>query len=302
MRLLLVHTHSIDTLGGAELSLKSHVETAPKDVSIHVVRPDDPVDLSAYETVILSNLRPEGGLGEEAEYGPALEWIRRLRGYRGYVIRLEHDVHPCTHRDAHCIDFHALDEWNCSCRSPIPYWYEKLYNLCDTIIFLSPLHRQAINRIIRIRGPRQVDIATPVDFESFRSITPFAERKHAAMVTGDSVRVAPEAEALAAAKGYPVEFVEYLSVPYKDMPDFLNQYQAVVVAPRMLHAFGRLAIEAMACGCEVITNERVGAMSWPDPLAACRKSDEVFWELVGQRPKAPNPRRRLWGWFFRRMK
>jgi len=284
MRLLLVHTNSIDHLGGAELSLRSHVDTAPPGVEIDVIHPDETVSLEDYDTVVLSNLRPAGGRGEKAEFRGAKQWIKRLKGYRGYTIRLEHDVHPCTHRDARCIDFDALEKWNCTCTSPIPRTFEKLYNLCDTVLFLSPLHRRAINRIIRIDGSRQVDIATPIDFDRFRSVTPFKERKHAALITGDAVRVAPEAKALAEAEGYPVEFVEYLSVPYEKMPELLNRYQAVVVAPVMLHAFGRLAVEAMACGCKVITNNRVGAMSWPDPLAASRESDMAFWKVVTDRP------------------
>jgi len=145
--------------------------------------------------------------------------------------------------------------------------------------------------MIQIHGPRQVEVGCPVDFDRFQSITPFEERKHAALILGDAIRVAPEAEALAEAEGYPVEHVEYLSVPYEKMPELLNCYQAVVVAPVMLHASGRLVFEAMACGCKVITNDRVGAMSLPDPLAASRGADAAFWAVIADRPERPNPRR-----------
>jgi hypothetical protein len=75
------------------------------------------------------------------------------------------------------------------------------------------------------------------------------------------------------------------------MPELLNQYQAVVVDPLTLHAFGRLAVEALACGCRVLASSRVGAMSWPDPLEACRQSNRLFWEMVTNVPQAKNPRR-----------
>ncbi len=290
-RLLLVHSQPIECLGGAELSLQNHVASAPPRVGVDVILPDDPVSLENYDTVVLSNLRPSGGLGEEAEYGWAQQWIENLRGYRGYVIKLEHDAHPCTYRDARCINFDCIEERACDCTSSIPRAFEALYNLCDALIFLSPLHRQVINQMIDIKIRRQYDIACPVDFDRFRVITPFAERKHAALITGDALRVALEAEDLAAAAGYPVEHVGYLSVPYDEMPALLNQYQAVVVAPAMLHAFGRLVSEAMACGCEVITNNRVGAMSYRDPVAASRKSNKAFWRVVNRRPLWPNHRR-----------
>jgi hypothetical protein len=59
----------------------------------------------------------------------------------------------------------------------------------------------------------------------------------------------------------------------------------------MLHAFGRLAVEALACGCRVLASSRVGAMSWPDPLEACRQSNRLFWEMVTNVPQEKNPKR-----------
>jgi len=290
MRLLLIHAKPLDELGGAELSLKAHLAAAPSTVTIDTALPDDPIALEDYDTVILANLRPSGALGGKEEYRWAQLWARRLRGYRGYAIKSERDVHPCGHRDGRCIQTEPLTRIACDCSRKIPVAFEKLYNLCDAIQFLSPLHRSAINQLVRITPP-QYEIASPIDLTRFRSITPLAQRKRAALLMGDAVRISPEAVALAEARGYPVEKVKYLSVPYEAMPDLLNQYQAVVVAPRMLHGFGRLAVESLACGCRVITNNRVGAMSWPDPLAASQESNAAFWDMVTRRPPSPNPRR-----------
>ena len=295
MHLLIVHAKPLSYLGGAELSLRLHVDAAPLGVEVTAILPDELVSLNDYDTVLLCNLRPEGGVGTKEECRGAWEWAKRLKGYAGYVIKMEHYVHPCKYRDARCIDCGVVEWKACHCISPVPWVYKRLYNLCDSLLFLSPLHRRAINHIIKIKIPRQYVIGCPIDFDQFRSVTPFEERKHAALITGDAIRVAPEAVALAAGKGYPVETVDYLSVPYEEMPELLNQYKAVVVAPVMLHAFGRLAAEAMACGCEVITNGRVGAMSYSDPIEASRNSDAAFWDIIRQRPEHPNPQRmRRW--------
>ncbi len=291
MRLLLVHSHSLDRLGGAELDLKRYMAAAPSGVDLDVVLPDEPVQVSDYDTVVLANLRPEGGLGEAEECRSAREWMKRVRGYTGYLVRMEMDSHPCTYRDARCIDFSASSWRKCNCRSPIRRTFQGLYNLCDTTLYMSPLHRRVINHIIKVKGSRQVEIGSPVDLVRFRSVIPFEERKHAALITGDAARVAPHAEALAGAEGYPVEFVDYLSVPHAEMPELLNRYKAVVIAPSILHAGGRLAVEAMACGCQVIANERVGAMSWPDLLSSSQDALDTFWEVVAARPARPNPRR-----------
>jgi hypothetical protein len=300
MRLLLVHANSLDNPGGAELSLNEHLAAAPPGIQIDVVLPDDPVVLEKYDTVILANLRPSGGLGEKEEFRWARLWARRLKGYCGYVIKSERDVHPCARRDGRCIQTEPLKRVACNCGSKIPSAFEKLYNLCDAVQFLSPLHRRAINLLIRIKAPRQYEVGSPIDFNRFRSTIPFHQRKHAALLTGDTIRVAPDAVALAEAEGYPVERVGYLSVPYGDMPDLLNRYKAVVVAPMMLHGFGRLAVEALACGCRVIANKRVGALSWPDPIHASQRANEMFWKMVTDRPVEPNPRRfnRLAFWRF----
>ncbi len=273
------------------MSIREHLANAPHDVEVDIILPDDPVDLDNYDTVILSNLRPFGGLGEKEEYRWAQLWSEKIRGYRGYVIRSEHDVHPCATRDGKCVQTKPLKRLSCSCGRSIPNAFERLYNLCDAIHFLSPLHRKAINTIINIKTHRQYVIACPIDLSLFKNTRPFDQRKHAALITGDPVRVAPEAFSLAEAAGYPVEQIEYLSVNYNDMPELYNQYKAVVIAPVMLHAFGRIAVEALACGCQIITNNRVGATSWPDPIEASQESNEQFWKMIQDRPDRPNPRR-----------
>ena len=104
------------------------------------------------------------------------------------------------------------------------------------------------------------------------------------MITGDAIRVAPTAEALARSRGYEPVRVPYLSVPYAQMPSVLNQYRAVVVDPVMMHAGARLVVEAMACGCEVLVGPRVCTFSWPDPIAASGRANTGFWNMVLDRP------------------
>ena len=63
------------------------------------------------------------------------------------------------------------------------------------------------------------------------------------------------------------------------------------------YAFCRMAVEAMACGCQGITNDRVGANSWPDPIKASQVANDEFWRVVKDIPDKPNRRRvsRLFG-------
>ena len=279
MRILWVHVTPITRLGGAELGIRSRINHSPTGTRIDVISPSDEVDLRTYDALILGNLRPSGGVGERGEVKWVERWSKLVRRFRGFSLKTEHDLHPCAHRDARCIAFEPVRKLPCECGPLIPTKVEKLYNLCSAVHFLSPSHQSVINSLAKIRS-RQYVIAPPIDLSTFRAETPFEDRKRAALIIGDEIRVAKTAEEKARSQGFTPERIEYLSVPYEDMPAVYNRYQAVVVDPFMFHAFGRVAVEAMACGCQVIASERVGAFSWENPLEACRRSNDDFWEMM----------------------
>ena len=314
MRVLLVHSAPLSRLGGAEISLREHLKSAPAGVEVEVCLPDEPVQLDRFDVVVLANLRPVAkpsngstdnlkrwiwnrinqsalqrfALRSEVESGEL--WCRRLKGYKGYVIKSERDIHPCVRRDARCIDAATMERTPCGDTRMVARVFERLYNLCDAVQFLSPLHRRVINKMVNI-DVRQYEIASPIDLDHFRDFTPVSQRKNAALLFADAIRSSDSAERRAHEAGFPVEQLDYLSVPYEQMPALLNQYRAVVMDPVMLHAFGRLAAESLACGCRLLASERVGAISWPDPLDACRQANRLFWAMISNKPERPNPRR-----------
>jgi len=279
MRVLLVHASPLYQLGGAELSLGYHVARAPAGVEVDVCLPSDERELSGYDAVVLANLRPSGGAGEAAELAWAERWVRRLARYRGFSVRSERDVHPCTHRDGRCLAVKPLRKLPCDCNDRMRRAFEELYNTCSAVQFLSPIHQAAVSLLIRIEAPQFI-IAPPVDLERFRNTVPFEKRKRAALILGDAARVAASAPERARRHGFEPARIPYLSVPAEEMPELYNRYQAVVVDPVMLHAFGRVVVEAMACGCRVLASERVGAFSWDDPIAACREANDRFWDML----------------------
>ena len=270
MHILWVHVTPITQLGGAELGIRSRINSAPPDTRIDVISPSDDFDLHRYDAIVLGNLRPPGGVGERQEVKWVQKWSELVQRFHGFSLKTEHDLHPCAHRDARCIAFGPIRKLPCECGPLITSKVEELYNHCSTVHFLSPSHQTVINRLVRIRS-RQCVIAPPIDLNAFRVETPYEERKRA---------VAETAEAKAISHGFSAERIEYLSIPYSEMPAVYNRYQAVVVDPFMFHAFGRVVVEAMACGCKVIGSNRVGALSWEDPLEACRRSNSDFWAMI----------------------
>lgn len=279
MKILIVNAMPLEHQGGAEISLRHYIEHKPSGVETEFTLPDNPPSLDRYDGVVLANLRPSGGPGEKAEMAWAAAWTKRIMHYRGWVIKSERDIHPCAHRDGRCIRTGPIRKEHCECSDLIPTAFESLYNSCDAVQFLSPAHQQVINQLVSV-NVKQYVIAPPVDFSLFRSTVPFERRKKAALILGDEIRVSGNAEVRAHDNGYPVERVEYHSVPYNEMPNLLNQYQAVVVDPVMFHAFGRLAVEALVCGCRVLASDRVGSFSWEDPMKASRESNASFWRMI----------------------
>lgn len=293
-RILFVHAASPEKAGGAEQSLRYHREHAPRSMRVDAVSPDEDCKLAIYDAVVLGNLRPHGGLGAEAEVMWLLRWAKRLQEYQGFSLRSERDVHPCTHRDARCLVGKQLKKKACDCSYTQRDACELLYNACSAVQFLSPAHQAAINQLISVKS-RQHVIGSPLDMDQFRVFVPPHQRPAKALILGDAIRVADTAEQRALDAGYEPERIEYLSIPFDEMPQLYNRYQAVVVDPIMFHAFGRIAVEALACGCEVLASERVGALSWPDPVEASRQANDRFWALINQGCKAGSFR------FFKRL-
>ncbi|MBF0381037.1 MAG: hypothetical protein HQL69_08460 [Magnetococcales bacterium] len=278
-RVLLVHTKPLSAVGGAEISLAYHVANLPYGVKVDVIQPQQEVDLSQYQVVIIANIRPDGGVGEEGEYANANLWSQRLEDYQGWSIKSEHDLHPCGHRNASCIEVDPLRRIPCGCSHMIPNAFEKLYNSCTSVRFLSPGHQQVVNKLINITS-KQFVVGSPIDFTKYRSWTPYKERKAEALIIGDALRVDHTVEQRAIEQGFKPVKVPHLSIQPEDMPAIYNQYQAVVISPVTYHPFCRMAVEAIACGCKVIHSNRVGAFTFGDPVQASRKSNTLFWKMV----------------------
>ena len=281
LQVLLVHAHPLSCQGGAEHSLRYHVEHRPPEIDVDVVTPDEAPTLKDYDAVILGNLRPEGGLGEEAEVRWVKKWTQMCQGFTGFSLKSERDNHPCAHRDASCVVMDPVRKLECDCGSLIPDEMTNLYRSCSVVQFLSPAHQEVINCIVKVQS-RQVVIGVPVDETRFNITVPPEQRPRKALIIGDEIRVSPESVSVAIRHGFEPELIPYHSVSYDNMPDLLNSYQAIILYPQMFHAFGRLAVEAKLCGCQVIASNRVGALSWEDPVEAASNANQEFWSLINK--------------------
>jgi glycosyltransferase involved in cell wall biosynthesis len=76
------------------------------------------------------------------------------------------------------------------------------------------------------------------------------------------------------------------AVPGEHMPEILNRTQNYIHVPRWPEPFGLIVAEAALCGCNLIVNDRVGAISWKKDLKdpeTYRNTLEIYWDELERR-------------------
>lgn len=171
----------------------------------------------------------------------------------------------------------------------------ELYRNALLNIFLSPLHRKTISRIM---GEDTIgayfELRPTVDTALFKNqrrerdienlfVGPLNEAKGLSNMRrhfpeGNIVVIGPENMRDDDRFWYRVGQIEY-----RDMPTFMNRAKNFIFLPRWPEPMGRVVIEAALCGCNLVTNAKVGATSFDfdisDPKNLRGAADE-FWERV----------------------
>lgn len=164
-------------------------------------------------------------------------------------------------------------------------------------VYLSPLHQQTIEDILgEDRGRSSFVLKPTIDS------TVFYNRKLERDIEYLFVGVIGEAKGLAAMRerfrGADIHFVGKIapsekldfgtyhgSVPYSEIPALMNRAKHFVFLPRWPEPQGRVVVEAALCGCELITNQNVGATSFPFDIrnpANFVHAGEEFWTAIEQ--------------------
>jgi glycosyltransferase involved in cell wall biosynthesis len=130
------------------------------------------------------------------------------------------------------------------------------------VIGMSPLHLSEMEKHLHIKfGPKGYAYLQEIDTELFRNLN--LKRTIENLYTGS----------INAAKGVDIIRAKYKdlaicnNLPYEDMPEWYNSSINYVFEPRWFEPFNRGAAEAALCGCNLVTNEKVGALSFGKNLA-----------------------------------
>jgi glycosyltransferase involved in cell wall biosynthesis len=184
--------------------------------------------------------------------------------------------------------------WQCFALEPL---VRKLFANSALNVYLSPLHQRTIEGILGgDRGRASFVLKPTIDS------TVFYNQRRERDIDYLFVGVIGEAKGLAAmrerfrgadihfvgkvAPGEKLDFGTYHgSVPYSEIPNFMNRAKHFVFLPRWPEPQGRVVVEAALCGCELITNQNVGATSFPFDIrnpANFAHAGEEFWTAIEQ--------------------
>jgi len=176
----------------------------------------------------------------------------------------------------------------------------KLFSRSALNVYVSPLHQRMIENILGETSLPEAFVLKPVIDGSV-----FYDRKGERDIEYLFVGVIGEAKGLAAmrerfrnsdihfvgkiAPGERLGFGAYHgSRPYREIPELMNRAKHFVFLPRWPEPQGRVVIEAALCGCELITNQNVGATSFPfnisDPGNFVAAKEEFWIAVEGLRP------------------
>lgn len=172
-------------------------------------------------------------------------------------------------------------------------WGNALYSRARVAIFNSPLQEQVIGSVLDVPLPRaRVLSRPPIDTRAFRPSG--VERDIDVLYVGRISR----------AKGYynllerfgadrmtfagpsvldePVQGTYLGPVAYADLPAIYSRARIFAHLPEWVEPMGRTVVEAALCGCEIIVNDRVGAVTyprtdWTDP-GTVASNPTRFWE------------------------
>jgi hypothetical protein len=192
-----------------------------------------------------------------------------------YVDICRHGNIPCNGQGVNGFGCH-IKEGICSLQRAVP-----LYKNAAVCSFLSPLHRDVHTGALgaaTIPPEKTLLLMPAVDVDLFRNL--HVQRDIALLSYGGQGE----------AKGYynimqnfPRGSVIFIggdtpdlvkegdghwlgSIPGAMMPEILNRTQNYIHVPRWPEPFGLIVAEAALCGCNLIVNDRVGAISWKKDL------------------------------------
>ena len=171
----------------------------------------------------------------------------------------------------------------------------RLYEDAALNIFQSPLHERVIRQVLgAARLPPSFTLRPQIDAAVFHNEGRTRDIEYLFVgVIGEAKCLAQMRERFRdtdihligrCAPGVKLDFGRHVGqVPYAEIPRWMNRAKHFVFLPRWPDPQGRVVAEAALCGCKIIANDNVGALSFGFDLADPAQyagAEDAFWERL----------------------
>ena len=187
------------------------------------------------------------------------------------------------------------------------YWvasnYPELFGMVKHNIFLSKLHKEKVEEKAKVKIKNYSLVPSPIDVKKF--VPKGKKERNSVLWAGNfcedkgsklflsHVKDNPGFKFYVAGWGTDIpllkdnENVEYLGE--LNTEELIKMYQKVEYfyhRPQWDEAFGRGVIEAYLCGCNLLVNDNIGALSWDwdygnyDEIKKNVQSEDKFWKII----------------------
>lgn len=293
--------------GGGEMVMRDIIDggrVRGLDIEVISARPDYQKELPEADIHILCDLFNEPTRKERLSRN-LIEKVVYKKKYvhfdNSYVDVCDLDYLPCNGANSGGCKYKSIynlrqnirrRSFNKDCFQNNPI-VKDLYNNSIFNTFVSPLHKNIIYRQLRLDKNDDFILKPTVDTDIFYNqknerdidyifagaiseakgienlMRFFSGRKERLVLIGKDLY------------GKKLPFADYVGfLPYEEMPKYFNRAKNFVYLPRWPEPQGRVVVEAALCGCNLITNENVGATSFDfdisDPTNLAGAVDE-FW-------------------------
>lgn len=172
---------------------------------------------------------------------------------------------------------------------------KRLFRYSKLNVFLSPLHHKISYQMLGMKSEVPAFVMKPaIDANRFFNRNSKRDIEYLFVgVIGEAKGLAEMRERFAdkdihfigkVAPDSKLDFgIHHGHVPYEIVPEYMNRAKNFVFLPRWPEPQGRVVIEAALCGCKLITNENVGATSFPFDISDISNYPDAtseFWETI----------------------
>jgi len=169
-----------------------------------------------------------------------------------------------------------------------------VYEQASLNVFVSPLHRQVTERVLGRPLSHALVLRPLIDTSLFRNTGGPRDVEYLFVGMISEAKGLAEMRARYAdtdihligsvAPGVRLDFGRYLGPrPYAEIARWMNRAVHFVFLPRWPEPQGRVVVEAALCGCRIIGNGNVGALTFPFDLSDSARytgAEDEFWTAV----------------------